>query len=422
MAPGLVHLFGGGVKPCSTAPNAGVAACGLDAGAVLTVSDDEERPVASEEAPRPTTASRARAAPEAEASAGLDETAAEAPKAAGSRIAEDEVAEDDAVEDEGDEAVGGEAADPDCPSQPRSSPDEAVEEEAMESEEQGAASEAAAAPRAGKPAWHVSARSRGDSGCETPDPIHNCGQGPRPAETPASPSRSPKPGDDGFFERFLCPEPARRPAARPLLGARGLRLTQRSRSPKRRGKAAAAPTTSAKRPGADKRKAAAEEEEEDFESLPEEERHGVLRKWRRLAGKSAAVEARRLQILVAAIIHPKASESCVERAIARLSDWAGPEGLHADRLAATRAERLEELLEGVHWARIKAQRVSAAAAAVVEDHGGKVPSERSKLLTLPGVGPRLSRLLCFVLASEVATEFAGAAEASAAVPSGDELD
>lgn len=163
--------------------------------------------------------------------------------------------------------------------------------------------------------------------------------------------------------------------------------------PKRRGRPSLTPA-SPKRPRAARGDAGVDE---DFAALSEADRDRVLEKWRGLAGPAASVGAWRLQMLVAAIMHPKASEAAVRGGMARLRSWAGAGGLCAEALASTDPSTLEGLLEGVHWHRTKAQRIAGAAAVVAQRHGGYVPACREELLALPGVGPRLANVLAWVL-------------------------
>ena len=46
----------------------------------------------------------------------------------------------------------------------------------------------------------------------------------------------------------------------------------------------------------------------------------------------------------------------------------------------------------VHWRKAKAGRIIAAASAVVERFGGRVPVEKPKLLSLPGIAGRFARI------------------------------
>nr|QDO16223.1 endonuclease III-like protein 1 [Lingulodinium polyedra] len=131
-------------------------------------------------------------------------------------------------------------------------------------------------------------------------------------------------------------------------------------------------------------------------AVPEEDREQTARKWRALAGPAPSPGALRLQLLVAAIIHPKASEAVVGACMAKLRAWADG-GLSAERLAAAGPQNLERLWDGLHWHKVKAGRVVAAASALEARWGGQVPTRREELITLPGIGPKLADLLAFVI-------------------------
>jgi len=84
-------------------------------------------------------------------------------------------------------------------------------------------------------------------------------------------------------------------------------------------------------------------------TMPAEDRLRILEKWQDLAGPAADPEALRFQLLVAAILHPKASETAVRGCMLRLHDWAsngsgdtlgadGVCGLTPARLATTAVE------------------------------------------------------------------------------------
>jgi len=152
-------------------------------------------------------------------------------------------------------------------------------------------------------------------------------------------------------------------------------------------------------------------------TMPAEDRLRILEKWQDLAGPAPHPEALRFQLLVAAILHPKASEAAVRGCMLRLHDWAGNDagsthdraaacGLTPARLASAAVEEVECKLEGLHWHRTKAARIVAAAKAIDaasrEGHG--VPRRREQLLTVPGVGPKLAELLEFVSGELTADE------------------
>lgn len=150
-------------------------------------------------------------------------------------------------------------------------------------------------------------------------------------------------------------------------------------------------------------------ETQEIDKLPAEE---CLRKWEALAGPATSPDGLRLQLLIAAILHPKASETAVRACMTKLRLWADvgsqhlrpptnfPRCLTAERLASSRPEELEEVLHGLHWHKTKAGRLVAAAGVLQERWGGCVPTLKHELITLPGVGPRLSSLLAFIFSMQ----------------------
>mmetsp|Transcript_165821 Transcript_165821/g.402989 ORF Transcript_165821/g.402989 Transcript_165821/m.402989 type:complete len:434 (+) Transcript_165821:46-1347(+) len=171
------------------------------------------------------------------------------------------------------------------------------------------------------------------------------------------------------------------------------------------------------------RRKKAAEGEEDFASAPAELRQRVLEKWRDMAGGAADPAALRLQLLVAAILHPKTSEGIVRGCLAKLTTWAEPRqtpetaqprGISAALLAQTAPGELVELWEGLHWHKVKAARVVAAAVALERDWGGTVPLLKEELIKLPGIGPKLANVLAFVC-DGLASDSSSQAEAEQAV-------
>jgi len=132
-------------------------------------------------------------------------------------------------------------------------------------------------------------------------------------------------------------------------------------------------------------------------SGPEGER--AVRKWQGLASHGTTVQERRFQMLVAAILHPKTSERVVREHMDSLRSWARREErgtLRAATLVGVTVDVLKAQLEGVHWHKVKAQRIISAAEALRERWNGEVPYREKDLLTLPGIGPQSAGLLAFV--------------------------
>lgn len=254
-----------------------------------------------------------------------------------------------------------------------------------------------------------------------------------------------------FFERFAFDaRPGPGPSALPSLlvpaNARVARALASARLP-------ATPLAS----GAPSRRPKEAEVCEDFEALSASERLKIRAKWWGFADKAASVEQARLQMVVAAILHAKATEATVQSCMQKLRSWAqvsvpaattrrddtvaaaqlrrassassalandaaaeaqrgllmggrsgsgsralAAGGLTAERLAAAEAKEVAQQLDGVHWHKVKATRLVAAARAVLALYGGRVPTETTQLLRLPGVGPKLAGVLAFVLPGDCA--------------------
>lgn len=151
-----------------------------------------------------------------------------------------------------------------------------------------------------------------------------------------------------------------------------------------------------------------EKPEEDFDSMSMDERAHIIAKWRGLAGGAQSPEGLRLYMLIAAIIHPKTSESVVHSCMVKLQAWAQEQlaataaetsenvELSPSILAAMPKEALEEALSTCHWHKVKAERILAAMAKLVDCYSGQVPNSKEQLLALPGIGPKLGRLLAFL--------------------------
>eukprot|EP00928_Gymnodinium_smaydae_P037788 TRINITY_DN26188_c0_g9_i1.p1 TRINITY_DN26188_c0_g9~~TRINITY_DN26188_c0_g9_i1.p1 ORF type:complete len:349 (-),score=72.24 TRINITY_DN26188_c0_g9_i1:138-1184(-) len=141
------------------------------------------------------------------------------------------------------------------------------------------------------------------------------------------------------------------------------------------------------------------EEPEDFSKLSEEERSRIVAKWRGLVGDSSDPEAIRLQLLVAAILHPKAPEARVQNCMTKLRDWGAADGGSSflKRLAESTPDEVEKVILGLHWSRTKSVRLTAAAVMLSERCDGRVPCRREDLLSIPGIGPKLAGLLEFVI-------------------------
>lgn len=132
---------------------------------------------------------------------------------------------------------------------------------------------------------------------------------------------------------------------------------------------------------------------EDFEALSPEKKKHIVDKWASMADESASWEARKFQLLVAAVIHAKTTETTVRSAMAGLR--AAPCGCTPEGLAGTSEQQLVDLLSSVHWHREKAKRLRRCGESIRE-MAGIVPSKQQELQKLPGIGEKLARVLAFV--------------------------
>ncbi len=71
-------------------------------------------------------------------------------------------------------------------------------------------------------------------------------------------------------------------------------------------------------------------------------------------------------------------------------------------LAAARTEDLEALIHSCGLFRAKARSLIGASRTIVEEHGGKVPSSRASLATLPGIGNKSAGVIALHLGGEPA--------------------
>lgn len=74
----------------------------------------------------------------------------------------------------------------------------------------------------------------------------------------------------------------------------------------------------------------------------------------------------------------------------------------AEALAAAKQHDVERIIKSCGFFRTKARNVIAAARALVEEHGGRVPSERAALEALPGVGRKTANVVMSVAFEEPA--------------------
>merc|ERR1712232_357573 len=112
-----------------------------------------------------------------------------------------------------------------------------------------------------------------------------------------------------------------------------------------------------------------------------------------MADKTASWEARKFQLLVAAVLHAKTTENIVRTAVTGLR--ASPCGCTPEGLAKIPEQKLVDLLGPVHWHREKAKRLRCSGERILEA-GGAVPISEDELQKLPGIGAKLAKVLAFV--------------------------
>jgi endonuclease-3 len=95
------------------------------------------------------------------------------------------------------------------------------------------------------------------------------------------------------------------------------------------------------------------------------------------------------QLLVATILSAQCTDERVNEVTpAVFSRYPSPEDL-----AAANPEELEALIRPTGFFRAKARSLTAMAAALVERHGGEVPSDMDALTALPGVGRKTANVV-----------------------------
>jgi len=148
------------------------------------------------------------------------------------------------------------------------------------------------------------------------------------------------------------------------------------------------------------------EEVVPFASMSLERQNEVRDKWSCMVGENAHNENKKLQVLVAAILHAKTTSGLVRSRMEDLRAWAKVDNrntldsgvLTPDWLANLSSESLIDHLDGIHWHRVKASRIIAIGTAVKELTGG-IPCHEDDLLKLPGIGPKLARVVANVYKS-----------------------
>lgn len=95
------------------------------------------------------------------------------------------------------------------------------------------------------------------------------------------------------------------------------------------------------------------------------------------------------ELLVATMLSAQSTDAMVNRVTPRLFErWPTPEAL-----AKAKPSDVEEVIRSTGYFRQKAKSVIGAAGAIVEEHGGQVPSTIEELVALPGVGRKTANVV-----------------------------
>lgn len=95
------------------------------------------------------------------------------------------------------------------------------------------------------------------------------------------------------------------------------------------------------------------------------------------------------QLLVATIL----SAQCTDKRVNMVTPALFEAYPNAEALAAARQEDVEELIRSTGFFRSKAKSLIGMATAVVERHGGEIPSTMDELVKLPGVGRKTANVV-----------------------------
>ena len=95
------------------------------------------------------------------------------------------------------------------------------------------------------------------------------------------------------------------------------------------------------------------------------------------------------ELLVATIL----SAQCTDKRVNMVTPVLFSRYATVEALAAARQEDVEEIIKSTGFFRNKAKSIIGMAGAVVERHGGEVPSTLAELVTLPGVGRKTANVI-----------------------------
>ena len=95
------------------------------------------------------------------------------------------------------------------------------------------------------------------------------------------------------------------------------------------------------------------------------------------------------QLLVATIL----SAQCTDKRVNMVTPALFAKYPDARALASAKQEELEEMIKSTGFFRNKAKSLLGMAAAVVDKHGGEIPSDMQSLVALPGVGRKTANVI-----------------------------
>ncbi|OWZ19475.1 Endonuclease III [Phytophthora megakarya] len=114
---------------------------------------------------------------------------------------------------------------------------------------------------------------------------------------------------------------------------------------------------------------------------------------------SAKVE--RFQLLVAALLSSQTQDPITYAAMQRLHELGENEGLTIEVVQATSEETLSNTLKPVGFYHRKAHQLKCVAATLRTQFHGDIPRSLDELLQLPGIGPKIGRVITLLAWSQV---------------------
>jgi endonuclease III len=146
-----------------------------------------------------------------------------------------------------------------------------------------------------------------------------------------------------------------------------------------------------------KKKKSSSKKTESFTSVNElsaDEKLRITKKWHSMADKSAPLEVRRFQVLVAARLHARCQEPTVRKAMKSLRD--NLDDFTAESVAKVDPEILALCITNLQFYNAKAKQIVKAANEIMSQFNGQVPEDVNCLLQITGVGKVFADLLSYV--------------------------